>query len=246
MSKLWPAKDPDEKLDYSHSFAPDLATGETLLPASAFTVVDAAGTSEFKPQEVGTDFIKIWLQGGTEGEQASFTARGVTSNDRIFEETILLPIISTFAAVVHPGDYTPPIPANLIAVYPEFSDVSPITIQINLDKAARAVDESWTEGDFATARMALAAHFMALSGLGGSPEAKAISTGIDGFKVMTSGSLRLERTDKAANATGYRSTRYGQEYCRLLQVNKGGPRVTGLDVASGADGDRSQSPLWGI
>lgn len=244
MPKVWPAKDPDEELDYSHDFALDLAEGETLLPASGFTVVNAAGTTEPKAQEVGDTFIKIWLADGTDGQQAVFTARGVTTADRTFEETILLPIVSTFAPVLYPGGYVAPTPANLIALYPEFADVSPITIQANLDKAARAVDESWTEGDFGAGRMAFAAHFMAMSGLGSSPEAMAVKSGLAGFKSMASGSVKLERSDKAANASSFAATSYGQEYRRLLFVNKGGPRVTGTAVASGADGDRSQSPLW--
>lgn len=247
MPKLWPSKDPDEKLDYSHDFALDLDVGETLVAGSSIIIVNAAGVSEWKPQEIGDTFVKIWLQGGTEGETANFTAHAVTSAGRIFEEEdILLPIFSGIEPVLYPGGYVAPTPANLIALYPEFGEVSPITIQANLDKAARSVDESWFEGDFGAGRMALAAHFMALSGLGTSPEAAAIKAGIVGFKSMASGSVRLERSDKAANSSGFDATSYGAEFKRLLRVNKGGPRVTGIAVASGADGDRSQSPTWGI
>jgi hypothetical protein len=246
MPKLWPSKDPDEKLDYSHDFSADLAVGETLVAGSSIIIVNAAGVTEWQAQEVGADFIKIWLQGGTEGETANFTAHAVTSEGRIFEEEdILLPIFSGIAPVLYPGGYVEPTPANLIALYPEFSEVSPITMQANLDKAARSVDESWLEGDFGAGRMALAAHFMALSGLGTSPDAQAIKAGIGGFKSMRSGSLSLERSDRAANASAFDSTSYGQEFRRLLRVNKGGPRVTGTAVASGADGDRSQTPTWG-
>jgi hypothetical protein len=248
MPKLWPSKDPDEKLDYSHDFSADLAVGETLVAGSSIIVVSAAGTTEWKPQEFGDTFVKIWLQGGTEGEQAQFTAHGVTSEGRIFEEEdIFLPIFSGIAPELYPGGYVAPTPANLVALYPEFAEVSPITIQANLDKAARSVDESWFEGDFGAGRMALAAHFMALSGLGSSAVAKQIAAGIDGFKSMRSGSLSLERDGggSSAGASSFGGTSYGREYYRLLRVNKGGPRVTGVAVASGADGDRSQTPTWG-
>jgi hypothetical protein len=249
MSKLWPAKDPDEKLDYSHDFAPDLDAGETLVAGSTINIIADAGVTEWKPQEIGDTFLKIWLQGGTEGEQAQFTAHAVTSAGRVFEEeNIFLPITAGIAAAVYPGGYAAPTPGNLVALYPEFGDVSAITIQANLDKAARAVDESWMEGDFGAGRMALAAHFMAMSGLGTSTEARLAAAGVDGFKSMASGSVRLERSDKASKASGFDSTRYGQEYKRLLRVNKGGPRVTGTALAAGADGDRSQAPTfpWGL
>lgn len=123
--------------------------------------------------------------------------------------------------------YEAPEPDDLIARYPAFTDVEVETIQYWLTDAERSVDESWTEGDYPVALMALAAHNMALAGLGTDDTVTAdLPAGVTSLK---SGALSVAFTEGAANAraTGsFASTRYGAEFERLLRVNRGGPRIT--------------------
>jgi len=123
--------------------------------------------------------------------------------------------------------YEAPTPEDLIARYPAFAAVDPDTIQYWLTDAERFVDESWTEGDYPIAIMALAAHNMVLAGLGTDAAATAeLPGGVTNFK---SGSLSVSFSDKAASdraAGALASTRYGAEFAALRRRNRGGPRVT--------------------
>jgi hypothetical protein len=127
--------------------------------------------------------------------------------------------------------YAKPAPAHLRQRYPAFASVDAGTIQYWLTDAERSVGVSWSEGDYAAALMALAAHNMALAGLGSDSAALAtVPAGVSRFK---SGSLDVTLTDAAANAraTGsLASTRYGQEYQVLLRRNRGGPLVSDSGV----------------
>jgi hypothetical protein len=122
--------------------------------------------------------------------------------------------------------YTAPTPEELIARYPAFTPVDDATIQYWLTDAERFVDTSWTEGDYAPALMAMAAHNMTLAGLGTDAAATVdLPAGVTSFK---SGSFSVSFSDGAANdrVTGaLSSTRYGSEYAMLRQRNRGGARV---------------------
>lgn len=123
--------------------------------------------------------------------------------------------------------YTPPTPANLIERYPAFTAVATPTIQYWLTDAERSVDESWTEGDYPIAIMALAAHNMTLAGLG--TDAAPIAGIPTGVTKLKSGQLDVTFADDAAAARAAGSlsaTRYGSEYAALLRRNKAGARVT--------------------
>ena len=122
--------------------------------------------------------------------------------------------------------YTAPTPAYLTAMFPAFSAVEDDTVQLWLDRAARSVDESWTEGDFAYGRMLLAAHLMAGQGLGAPAATAGLPEGVTSFR---SGGFSMSIADKAASQSvegGYGSTKYGREFAALLRQNRGGPRVT--------------------
>jgi hypothetical protein len=243
--KVWPAKDPDEILKYSYDFGPDLAAGETLnAGGTTFDVVTAAGTTILLEETDGTEF-RATISGGIDGEEAQYVLRVTTSSGEVLEDTLGLPIVATttLMPVPHAGDYTPPTAANLVAVFPEFSSVSPSIITYYLNRAARSVDTSWTQGDFAHARMLLAAHLMTLGGIGATAEAASVRDGSGQFKGMAIGSLRLERFDLAkSSASTFSTTRYGREFRSLLRCNRGGPRVTGASGLAGwGDGDKA----WG-
>lgn len=115
--------------------------------------------------------------------------------------------------------YTAPTASDLIARYPPFADVAEGTITYWLTDAARFVDTSWTETDYAPALIAAAAHHMAMNGLGSEA---ALPQGVTSFK---SGTFSATVDASQAAATGWKATRFGQDYLTLLRRNKGGARV---------------------
>jgi hypothetical protein len=205
MAQQWPAKDPDEVLDYTWTVpteADDPVTSATL------TVVSAGGAA-IASQSYTTTGLTAYLTGGTAGETAIFSATASTEGGRTFEETFYLQIRATANANV----------AGLRLRYPAFAAVPSATIDYWLTDAMRFVDDSWTEADYAPALMAAAAHHMAMNGLG---TEGALPQGVTSFK---SGTFSATVDASQAGRTGWASTRYGQEYLALLRRNKGGARV---------------------
>lgn len=122
--------------------------------------------------------------------------------------------------------YVAPTPADLKAMLPAFEAVADATIQIYLDRAARMVDETWTEGDYGTARILLAAHYMVTSGITGTDEMAGFSA--NGVSRLKSGTLDVSFKDDASGGVDYGpygATLYGRQFWILLKKNKGGPRV---------------------
>jgi hypothetical protein len=240
--KVWPSKDPDEALKYGYDWTPDLPDGVTLdHNGSTFTPVVAAGTTTSDEITSDTEFTAVIL-GGNDGEEAQYTLRVTLSDGQILEDTIALPIVAstTLMPVPYPGGYADPTGANLLAVFPEFSNVSPALLDYYLRRAARSVDASWPVEDFGDARMLLAAHLMTMTGLGSTAEAKAVANGSGQFKVMAIGSLRLERFDASKDTMGLMGTRYGLQFAQLRRANRSGPRVTGRAFGGlFADGDKA-------
>jgi hypothetical protein len=241
MVKTWTAKDPDERLDYVYDWTPDLNPGETLA-SYTFTPVNLAGLTIADEVLRQSDFV-VWFTGGTDGETAQFTLRVTTTDNRIFEDSIVLPIVSSTAPVPYPGGQVDPTPANLVATFPEFATVPVGQMQYYLDRAAQSVDTSWGAPDFGHARMLLAAHFLTLAGLGSSADAAAVRSGADQFRSMSIASLSLTRFDKGKTGS-LASTRYGAEFMTLRQQWRAGPRVTGGVTRGWGDGD--YYPTWGF
>lgn len=123
--------------------------------------------------------------------------------------------------------YEQPTPAELKAMFPDFVTVDDSTVQLYIDMANRNVDETWLEADYKRAIMSLAAHLMALMGIGKSPEAVAVTGGLAIFQTIKSKDLSLTKFDRPASDNDFwqwSATRYGKLYRALLQLNKGGPR----------------------
>lgn len=121
--------------------------------------------------------------------------------------------------------YEAPTPTTLKARYPAFAAVEDATIDYWLTDSLRFVDSSWIEDDRAPAMMALAAHQMALSGIGTQSGAAALPAGVTRFR---SASMDVSVSESAASAAakgGYGSTRYGLEFQALQRRSFGGPRV---------------------
>ena len=91
--KTWPAKDPNEILDYGYDWSPRGLEGDTIV---SFTSTVESGTvvvddSVFE----ASNFTTItWLSGGTEGETCKVLLRLTTALGRVLDETLSIKIKS--------------------------------------------------------------------------------------------------------------------------------------------------------
>lgn len=249
----WPPKDPDSKLDFVYTIpldAEDSVSDFTFTKLAGDVVVEtpapalAAAPATNLDGVYGQD-VTVWLSGGLDGELAVFYVEWETAAGRIDDDLILLEVIEDAGDLALTG-YAKPAPGHLIMRYPAFAAVPQATIRYWLVDAERGVGTSWIEGDYAAGLMALAAHNMALAGLG--TDAAALGGIPAGITTMKSGTLSLSFTEQAANARlggGFGSTRYGAEYMILLRRNRGGPLVTPTGVLpTGINGAHYQQG-WG-
>lgn len=222
MPETWPAKDPQAVKDYT--FTIPLDEGDTV---AAYTFTKVSGDVVLDSESRAGAVITAWLSGGTTGETAVFKATWETTAGREDEDYVTQLIASADYVALELTDYQKPLPQHLIARYPDFAAVPTATIQYWLTDAERFVDDSWLESDYAAGLMAVAAHNMAVTGLGTEAAATAdLPPGITAMKIGTLG-LNFDSAVTKAKAEGtWSATRYGTEYQRLLRRNKGGPRVT--------------------
>lgn len=217
----WTSKDPEAVTDYQYTIPLD--TGDAV---SSYTLTRLAGSVVIDSHSNAGAVVTAWLSGGVDGETSVFRIAWETTGGRDDDDVVTLFVSSHEYEALGLTDYAKPLPPHLKARYPAFAAVEAGTIQYWLTDAERYVTDVWSEGDYAAALMALAAHNMALAGLG--TDGAALSGVPAGITRMKSGSLELGFTDAAANARmsgTLDSTRYGQEYRSLLQRNRGGPRV---------------------
>lgn len=219
--ETWAAKDPDAVLDYTYIIPLD--EGDSV---ASYTLTVMSGTVVIDADSNAGAVVTATLSGGTDGETALFRIAWETTAGRE-DDDYISQLVSDDAGALVLTDYAKPKPDHLKVRYPAFAGVPTATIQYWLTDAERFVDDSWTEGDYAAALMALAAHNMALAGLGADAAATAdLPAGVTRLK---SGSLDVSFGDAhaEARATGaLAATRYGAEYAMLRRVNKGGARVT--------------------
>lgn len=144
--------------------------------------------------------------------------------------------------------YVIPTAADLKDRFPEFSTVDNAVVTARIEEATRMVDETWTEGDYATAIMLYACHIMALEGLGTGPDSQANTGQLANFQTIRSGQLTLTRGSYSHGGgdTGdwYGLTRYGSRFWRLLKQNKGGPSVVVSDPGTVTSGYAKDWPFW--
>ena len=129
--------------------------------------------------------------------------------------------------------YTPATAATLKMRFPEFEAVPDARVEYWLEDAAERVvlPDEWTDPNGALAQMLVAAHNMAMGGLGASGGSLDIPAGVTS---MRSGALSLSfdaGTVAAQAAGGWAATKYGAQYLGLLQLLKGGARTTTLGNA---------------
>lgn len=93
MAFKWPAKDPNERLDYEHDWTLRLEPGEAIAPP-ALCLVDS-GDVVIDSSTLNGNVQKVWLSGGTvkeSGDPEKLTIRISTDAGRIYDEGILVPI----------------------------------------------------------------------------------------------------------------------------------------------------------
>lgn len=142
--------------------------------------------------------------------------------------------------------YVAPTPADLKARFPRFAGVADSIVQNALNLAARNVDESWTEGDFAEGRMLYAAHQLTVDGYGTGTEAQLLAEGVGDFQKIELGTLKLTRFDKSSSENSQipadlATTTFGGRFYALQLKNIGrGPVV----LASSPETPNSLARDW--
>lgn len=130
------------------------------------------------------------------------------------------------------GDAPTPTPSDLLSQfrlrYSAFDAVPDARVEYWLTDAQRVVTDAWDEVDYIPGILSLAAHLMALQGLGTTGQVAGVSlAGLTSFK---SGTFSLTRSESAASESlrdGYDSTVYGREFASMLRRNTGGPYLVG-------------------
>lgn len=87
----WPAKDPQEVLDYQADWTSRLEADEVLV-ASTFSVV--SGSVVINSQTFVDGVATVWLSGGTAGETCVILNRVTTSAGRVYDQSMRLRIRS--------------------------------------------------------------------------------------------------------------------------------------------------------
>lgn len=233
----WPAKDPDEVLDYTWTVPLD--AGDSLATA---TLTKISGTVVIDSQDDTATGLTAFLSGGADGEVAEFRGLATTAAGRTFEETILLPIQSSDTGAEFIGQF--------IAAFPAFAAVPAPSIQFWNTQAALITDpQSECLSDRATmAEMLLTAHYLTLAGLGTGTEAQMAAQGMSGFKSIKSGSLSLDRGDVATKGGEMGTTSYGARAWAMISPCFAGPRISStgyLPGGCGFNGFAGRLPPWG-
>lgn len=122
--------------------------------------------------------------------------------------------------------WLPPTIAEFKIRYPEFASVPDATLQAFLDEATGEVGPTWIERTRSPAIMALAAHLLAVQGLGGDASAGDGGVAISGaVKRRKVGDVEVEFAGLSTGgggsgiAAGYLSTAYGRRYLEWLRKN---------------------------
>lgn len=89
MTLYWPAKDPDEVVDYLFDWSASMQSGEAI----ASKTVTASGVT-LDSSTIAGETVQVWLSGGTAGSTARVTCRIVTNSTpaRTFEEVAIVAI----------------------------------------------------------------------------------------------------------------------------------------------------------
>lgn len=235
MPEIWPAKDPDEVLDYT--WAPQLDEGDAL---SSIELTRISGSVVIDSQSTVSGSRVVWLSGGTDGETNVFEGRATTVAGRTYEETIYLQIISSNVGAGQSG---------FIAAFPAFASAPAASVAYWSEQAAMitAPFEECLGDRYQFATWLVTAHHLVLAGLGTGAEAQMAAQGMAGFKSIKSGTLSLDRGDNySAGAGEWGATSYGLRVWPMLKACVAGPRVTGTGSLVGGrfNGYAGLLPGW--
>ena len=213
MALNWPAKDPDEILDYS--WTPALSQGDHIVSATATRV---SGSVALDATAHSDTAVTLTLSGGTDAETSAFQIRVITHGDYVLEETLYITCVASANADV----------AAFKRRYPSFSEVDSDTVATYLADATADVGD-W--GDLTDrAVYLLAAHNMTLNGIGSGTEAEMANNGATGMTRLKSGAFEVAFSGAANTKSAYMGTRFGSQFYELLRRVKAGPLVTDSGV----------------
>ena len=120
-------------------------------------------------------------------------------------------------------------PAQFKQIKTQFAAIADEIVQLYLNMARRAADDSWDADDYPLAIMHYACHLMTIEGLGTDAASKSHSKGMADLQTIKSADVTLTRFQSAASTTKYSewlaSTPCGKQYAFMLRMNRSGPRV---------------------
>lgn len=212
----WPAKDPNEILDYSWSVPLD--TGDSI---SAHTATIVSGSATIQSSFAAAGKVTAFIAGGVADQAVVIEMRATTAGGRVFEHSGQISIISSANAFE----------VAFKAAFPAFADTPREAIAYWHDRALRVVDARFGS-DQDHAAMLLTAHYLTVQGQGAGAEAQRHAK-FGGATSVKSGTLSINWDGGAGGATKSRfeATSYGLEFLPLLRAYCGGPRITATGVA---------------
>lgn len=203
-TKSWPPKTPDAVLDYLYDIPLD--EGDSV---TSYNIAVLAGSIVIDSHSRTDDKVTATLSGGTDGETTVFQISWVTAASREDDAIVTLQVVGL-------ENFEPRI-SELRTMFPAFVSVPDATIALWLRKSDLLVT-GWPEADQNDGALFLAAHSLAMLGLGQ-------GTAPAGVTSFRSGTFSVTMSDKAASATGYSSTIYGRQYLAMCQRLFGGVRL---------------------
>jgi len=93
MAKTWPAKDPEEVLDYGFNWKPRMTDGDPITSHTANVIVGNVNVDDSYINVDGT-LTTTWLSGGVADETCEIGLQVRTVAGRVFEETLKIKIKS--------------------------------------------------------------------------------------------------------------------------------------------------------
>lgn len=129
--------------------------------------------------------------------------------------------------------YVVPTPPDIRAAFPEFTAVGDGVIQMALDEAGLAVDQSWPMSAYNLAYKLYTAHLLVTQGQGSSVQAVTLSRSPGALKMQKAGDTVQEffQTQGQGGGSGinidawFMLTGYGQRFVLMRRRFFGGPRV---------------------
>jgi hypothetical protein len=119
--------------------------------------------------------------------------------------------------------------AQFKEIKPQFDNVSDDVVQLYLNMAKRAADDSWDEDEYPAAIIAYTCHLMTIEGLGTDAASKSHAKGMADLQSVKSADITLTRFQRSAATTPYsdwlQSTPCGKQYAFMLKLAKSGPRI---------------------